>query len=109
MKPSTADENKAMTYEEKIQAVINDPVNCGLSPIAPVLAMFLQNFRPLTPPSHSEQNRNSKEIAIALKNLCEISINDISAVMLYLGFRMVPDPYGELMWAMKFVAESEKK
>lgn len=29
--------------------------------------------------------------------------------MLYLGFRMVPDPYGELMWAMKFVAESEKK
>ncbi len=48
MKPSTADENKAMTYEEKIQAVINDPVNCGLSPMAPVLAMFLQNFRPLS-------------------------------------------------------------
>ena len=88
MKPSTADENKAMTYEEKIQAVINDPVNCGLSPMAPVLAMFLMDYRPIVPPVDVDTNMTSQEIAMELEANVILERNEITKVMLFLGYKL---------------------
>ncbi|MCM1356518.1 MAG: hypothetical protein NC212_08960 [Staphylococcus sp.] len=96
-----------MTYEEKIEAVINDPATHGLSPMAPVLAMYLKNFRPLDPPVHNEENRTSEDIMTSLESIGTFTINEIAATMAWLGYRLTTDQsesynYGAWVWAMEY-------
>ncbi|WP_289763998.1 hypothetical protein [uncultured Duncaniella sp.] len=93
-----------MTYEEKITAAINEPEKHNLPDLTPVVAMFLKEFTPILPPVNSPQNRDSAEIATALEQICSLSLNDIAKVMTWLGYRLCPDDYGQLLWAMKFTS-----
>lgn len=96
-----------MTYKEKIAAAINEPEKHNLPELAPIVAMFLKDFTPLLPPEHSSENRDSDDIVRALEQICSLSVNDVAKVMTWLGYRLSPDEYGQLLWAMTFTGSKK--
>lgn len=94
-----------MTYEERIDSVITGKNETELPNLAPVLAMFLKDFRPSN--TLSGDNMTSAEIAYALEDIALLSINDIVEVMLYLGYSIVTNEFKGLEWGMTTKTERE--
>lgn len=92
---------KIMTYEEKIHAILTDCPGQGLPSSAPLLAMFLKDWRPVTPPVNSIENMTSAEIAMNFDDICPVSTKEVSAVMLYLGYQLHCGGMTGLRWSMK--------
>lgn len=90
-----------MTYEEKINSILTDGTPSGLPSSAPLLAMFLKNWRPVVPPVGSFENMTSAEIAMNFDDICPISTKEVSAVMLYLGYQLHGESISGLRWSMK--------
>lgn len=90
-----------MTYEEKINNILTDGTTSGLPSSAPLLAMFLKNWRPVVPPVGSLENMTSAEIAMNFDDICPISTKEVSAVMLYLGYQLHGEGISGLRWSMK--------
>lgn len=87
-------------YEEKIAQAIATPTDKNLSANAPVIAMFLAPFRPILPPRDNGDNMTSAEIKMALEDVTEVTLNEITEVMLYLGYRLHQNSYNGIEWAM---------
>ena len=90
-------------YLERLNKVIrreDDAVH--LSPLAPVLAMFLADWRPGNPDTEGvpDANMTSQDIVYQLEETCQLTVNDVTAVMLYLGYRLKVDEYRGMEWAI---------
>ena len=95
-----------MTYDEKILAIIENPDSLGISPCAPALAMFLRQFRPVTPPHNKGFYLTSAEIQAQLEEIADFTLKEITQVMLYLGYQLYVDHAASPQWAMQPVQQS---
>ena len=87
-------------YLQTIEDIIANPSNEGMPDNAPVVAMFLMDFRPELPPKETKYNKTSADIAMKLEDVCSLTVSDVSAVMVKLGFRLFRDPVRGLVWSM---------
>lgn len=55
---------------------------------APVLAMFLADFRPADERAARGDNMTSAEIIGAMEDICAFSTSEVAIVMSYLGYRL---------------------
>ncbi len=92
--------DNTMTYEQRIAAVISDPASLNLPPVAPIIAMFASQFRPMLPPANSNENLTSYEIIQALEDTCSLTTQEVAVTMVYLGYRLNINSYRGYEWAM---------
>ena len=90
-----------MTYDEKLQAIIDNPTAMGFSPCAPILAMFLRGFKPIIPPGPSDNSLTSQEIQTALEQAAPFDLNEIARMMLFMGYQIYVDSNTVTEWAMR--------
>ena len=98
---------KEMTYEERILAAIEAPADYQLPPVAPVVAMFAQDFRPVLPPAAGGDNMTSYEIVQTLEDTAGMTTQEVALVMTFLGYRLHVNDYKGHEWAMRPAAEKE--
>lgn len=90
-----------MNYEERLSSVISGQTETYLFPtLAPLVAMFLKDFRPSE--ELSGENMTSAEIASALLDIADIDNNVIAEVMLYMGYSIVTNELKGPEWGMTF-------
>lgn len=87
-------------YLQEIEDIIACPSAEGMPDNAPVVAMFLMEYRPELPPKHTPHNMTSADIAAALEDACQLSTSEVSEVMVKLGYRLWRDPVRGLVWSM---------
>lgn len=80
--------NTQLTYEQKIELAISAPVENGLPETAPVVAMFLENFRPAPANGGGNCFLTSMEIVQTLEDTCSLTTNDVALTMTFLGYRL---------------------
>lgn len=83
-------------YLELIHKAKTEPVANGLSPLAPVLAAYMEQFMP----GDSDENAVSAEIAEELAPLCQMTTNEVAEVMVFLGYTLVFNAYGVAEWGI---------
>lgn len=88
-------------YLETIARIIADPEEFGLPPLAPVVAMWLRDYRPGNPEERHEFDHASQEIAEDLRDIAVIGTNDIALVMLAAGYR-IRRYLGGALWSMVY-------
>lgn len=91
-------------YTERLGRIMRGEAEI-MAVTAPVVAMFLERFRPVDPPAINGDNMTSREIASTLEDIAEIPYNDIAEVMHYLGYRLVTNEYRGIEWSMSAVTE----
>lgn len=90
-----------LTYEEKLEAAISAPAENGLPETAPIVAMFLEHFRPASAGDESNCYLTSMEIVQILEDTCSLSTNDVALTMTFLGYRLrIAEGKGP-EWAMR--------
>lgn len=83
MKP--IDENE---YLERLEKIINQQVEDRTMPeTAPAVATLLTKFRPADPDSE-HQRLYSLDVVELLEDICSITLNDVTTILQYLGFRL---------------------
>lgn len=91
--------------EEKYLALLAqicvDPDSFGLPPLAPVVAMWLKDFRPGNPEEAHEFDHSSQSIAEELSEIAAITTNEIALVMVAAGYLIRRYPYGTY-WSMVY-------
>ena len=92
-------------YLKRIDDAMTKYHDLGLSDYAPVMAMFLKNFRPVVPARDSEDNLTSKEIEDALEPIVYIETDEITDMMLYLGYEVVYVSLDLVTWSMEYVGD----
>ena len=88
-------------YLEIIERIIADPEEFGLPPLAPVVAMWLRDYRPGNPEERHEFDHASQEIAEDLRDIAVIGTNDIALVMVAAGYR-IRRYLGGALWSMVY-------
>ncbi len=92
--------------EEKYLAILDDiiidPEGMNLPKLAPLVAMWLRDFRPGDPAEEHEFDRASDEIAQDLVDTALLTTNEVAAVLLKAGYRIRRYPGGAL-WSMTYV------
>ena len=96
-----------MNYEETIEKIITDPAAMGLPHNAPVIAMYLSSWRPMIPPAQGSDNMTSLSIAGEFEDICPVSTQDVSAVMLKLGYRLECGGFMGIRWSMRRAEDSD--
>ena len=79
-------------YLQTIKDIIADAVDGRLPMHIAVLATVMKEVRPQIPPVDSASNRSSREIAESLEDICDLDFNEITHVMMRLGYRLYIDP-----------------
>ncbi len=74
---------------------------------APVLAMFLADFRPAYERAARGDNMTSAEIIGAMEDICAFSTSEVAIVMSYLGYRLSVNNYRGLEWSMVAVTDED--
>ena len=87
-------------YLQEIEDIIANPEEECLGNNAPVVAMFLMEYRPELPPKQSPHNMTSAEIVDALDDTCRLTTPEVSEVMVRLGYRLWHDPIRGHVWSM---------
>lgn len=85
---------------EKLAFAITDPVNNGLPETAPVVAMFLEHFRPV-PPCDADCFMTSMEIVQELEDICSLTTKDVALTMSFLGYRLHITQGSGPAWSMQ--------
>ncbi len=88
-------------YLARLEDIIADPEGMGLPKLAPLVAMWLRDFRPGNPAEEHEFDHASDEIAQDLVDTAMLATNDVAAVMLKAGYRIRRYPGGAL-WSMTY-------
>ncbi|GEM_PF-3045568 len=79
----------------------------SMPPTAPVLAMFLADFRPADAGAAHGDNMTSAEIIGAMEDICAFSTSEVAIVMSYLGYRLSVNNYRGLEWSMVAVPDED--
>lgn len=93
------DKKRPLSYEEKVEAAITAPIDNGLPETAPVVAMFLEHFRP-APVQDCDCPMTSMEIVQALEDTCSLATKDVALTMTFLGYRLRLNEGKGPEWAM---------
>lgn len=94
------EKKRPLSYEEKIEIAISAPIENNLPDTAPVVAMFLEHFRPAPSGKSGDCFLNSMEIVQALEDTCSLTTKDVALTMTFLGYRLrINDGEGP-EWAM---------
>lgn len=95
-----SDEKKRpLTYEEKVEAAITAPLDNNLPDAAPVVAMFLEHFRPALS-GDADCFITSMEIVQELEDTCSLTTKDVALTMTFLGYRLHLSEDKGPEWAM---------
>ncbi len=94
------DESK---YQETLRTLLEVPGEQAC------IAMFLADFRPMTPPAASGDNMTSQEICDALEDICQCSTNQVARAMTALGYRLHINEYQGYEWAMRPIDKQENQ
>lgn len=88
-------------YLTKNQAIIGNAL-CSINTFesAPAIALFLQDYRPLVPAAESPDNLTSFEIAELLEDTCKPTVEQVSVIMVTLGYRLHINKNGSPEWSM---------
>lgn len=93
-----------LTYVTRLEQIIHGTYSeAEMPPMAPVVAMFLERYRPADPytqPEYPNDNMTSYEIAELLEDTAAIPVSDIALVMTTLGYRLHRNEYKGYEWAM---------
>lgn len=95
-------------YLKRLEEIIADPDDFGLPPLAPVVAMWLRDFRPGNPEQHHEFDHASQEIADDLADVAAVSTNEIALVMVAAGYR-IRRYIGGALWSMEYAGTYDDK
>lgn len=93
-------------YLETIEQIIADPDAFGLPPLAPVVAMWLRDYRPGNPEQPHEFDHASQEIAEDLRDVALVASNDIALVMVAAGYR-IRRYRGGALWSMEYAGTDD--
>lgn len=96
----SAEKNTLLTYEKKVEAAISAPIENGLPETAPVVAMFLEHFRPATTRDGGDCFLTSMEIVQTLEDTCSLTTKDVALTMTFLGYRLRINEGKGPEWAM---------
>ena len=94
---------KTPTYEQLIETAITAPAENNLPLTAPVVAMLMEQYRPVIPPEPSTENCTSFEIVQILEDTCALSTEDVARTMVFLGYRLAINELKGLEWAMAHI------
>ena len=89
-------------YLERIRNIMEEKAG-AMPATAPIVAMFLRNYRPILPPEHWPGNMTSIDIARILEDTCHMSTTDIALVMLKLGYELYHEACEDPIWAIYHV------
>lgn len=85
---SATDKHTPLTYGEKIEVAISALIDNGLPETAPVVAAFLEHFRPATTQDGADCFMTSMEIVQVLEDTCSLTTKDVALTMTFLGYRL---------------------
>lgn len=94
-------------YLKRLEEIIAGPEGFGLPPLAPVVAMWLRDYRPGNPEERHEFDHASQEIAEDLRDIAVIGTNDIALVMVAAGYR-IRRYLGGALWSMVYAGTDDK-
>ena len=95
-------------YLETIEQIIADPDAFGLPALAPVVAMWLRDYRPGNPEQRHEFDHSSQEIAEDLRDVAQLGTNEIALVMVAAGYR-IRRYIGGALWSMEYAGTYDDK
>lgn len=87
-------------YLQAIENIIANPEEEGLPACAPIVAMYMKDYKPQLPPKSTPYNMSSAKIASDLEDVWMMTASEVSAVMVKLGFRLWCDEVRGLEWAI---------
>lgn len=92
-------------YTEKLSKIVDgiDSAEMERPQTAPIIAMFLDKYRPHIGPERSALNMTSTEIVNALDDICQCTTTDVAVVMAYMGYKLVVNEYRGMEWAMQAI------
>ncbi len=94
------EKKRPLTYEERVEAAITAPIDNNLPDAAPVVAMFLEHFRPAHP-CDADCFMTSMEIVQELEDTCSLTTKDVALTMTFLGYRLHLTEDSGPEWAMQ--------
>lgn len=95
-----SDKNALSSYEDKLAAAINHPEAYNLPHVAPVVALFLEHYRPANSRVAADCYLSSLEILDILSDVCLLSLNHVAVVMAFLGYKLNLSEDKNPEWAM---------
>lgn len=95
-----SDKNALSSYEDMLDAAINHPEAYNLPHVAPVVALFLEHYRPAKSPEAADCCLSSLEILNILTDVCMLSLNHVAVVMAFLGYKLHFSEGSNPEWAM---------
>ena len=101
-----ASEFRTLSYDEKIELMIDQPEEIGLPEEASFVAQYLAQYRPILPPARHLDNESSMDIADTLESVGLIGPKLISHIMKMLGYKLYFQGVSMPVWSMKHI-ESE--
>ncbi len=96
-----------MVFDEQVyqkhlsEAIISVDV-CGLPEMAPVVALFLEHFRPAKDIDNAACYLTSMEISNELEDICMVTNKDVALTMSFLGYRLKILQDEGPAWAMDY-------
>ena len=93
-------------YLKRLAEIIADPDDFGLPALAPVVAMWLRDYRPGNPEQSHEFDHSSQEIAEDLRDVAQLGTNEIALVMVAAGYR-IRRYRGGALWSMEYAGTDD--
>ncbi len=78
-----------------------DPETLSLPKLALVIGHFCRDWEPGDISAPGGDDMTSSEIACALEDMAQLSVNDVAVTMSWLGFEMAPTELNGHAWCMR--------
>ena len=91
----------SLSYEQKIDIMVNSPKELNLPDEASVLAEYLAQYRPILPPQDNEFNETSVELQDVVNTIADLELNVVTRMMKMLGYRLYFRGYNVPAWSMR--------
>lgn len=93
----------ALSYEEIIGLMINEPERIDLPEEAAYVAQYLQQYRPVVPPVAHLDNETSVDIQETMQSICIIDTKIVSRIMKMLGYKLHIQGISQPEWSMRHI------
>lgn len=93
----------ALSYEEKIAILTENPEEINLPDEASFVAQYLAQYRPNNPPVRHLDNESSIDISDTLQSVGLIDPKVVSRIMKMLGYKLFFQGVSQPVWSMKHI------
>lgn len=88
-------------YKKRISDIINGTTSKEMPDTAPAIATFMSRFRPADD-AEPHERLYSSEVVDMLDDICTPTLNDVTSVLVYLGYRLtIAKGNWTIYWAVK--------